>query len=593
MKEHKSGLKRRLAAYFGISFLLPAAAAFYILYHFVATEFGIEVRERSVAVEKMIRNRSESAMKRLNKAVDTIYTKGQFTALLYAFRKDEIDYADWAELGTELAASSAVDDVTIYDDKNIVITSRLQKANYGIEDKKAEKLSEGRQFFSVLEVDGRERLLLIAPKFHKLPGGRVVKLCAGTYFDDELLSFGGLYDKTWVRLELGGHELSDLPGVVAAVKVNQNKNKERESSAVAYASKGGQKAGGDYVIKEVFKSESLEGVPIRMELIYSIEPLNKISRSIYVVAGLLILSGILFSVLFGVMISRPFTRRLEELLRAMRLAANGETKNIQLNFKTGDDFETISGTFNRLVEDIADQQKKLMEAERIRTWQDIARKMAHEIKNPLSPIRVSAETLLKAFKKKPQGFEKVLEESTAVISEEVQRIRKIVDEFVEFARLPAPKKTLSDLDRVISQAAGLYNGMDNIEIELRLGGIRRFYFDSDQVTRVIHNLLKNSIEAFQGKGKVVIETSEKLSFDESMAVVSVADNGPGIPEELKARLFTPYLTTKGEGSGLGLNICQRIVEEHGGEIELDSTQGRGTRVVFTLPLKEEADKVEN
>jgi two-component system nitrogen regulation sensor histidine kinase NtrY len=293
------------------------------------------------------------------------------------------------------------------------------------------------------------------------------------------------------------------------------------------------------------------------------------------------------------MISRPFTRRLEELLRAMRLAASGETKNVQLNFKTGDDFETISGTFNRLVEDIAEQQKKLIEAERIRTWQDIARKMAHEIKNPLSPIRVSAETLVKAFKKKPQGFEKILEESTAVISEEVQRIRKIVDEFVEFARLPAPKKTLSDIDRVITQAAALYQGMDNIEIELKLGGVRRFYFDTDQITRVIHNLLKNSIEAFQGHGKVVIETSEMLSFDEPLAVVLLSDNGPGIPNELKASLFTPYLTTKGEGSGLGLNICQRIVMEHGGEIELNSVQGRGTKVSFTLPLKEEADKVEN
>ena len=593
MKERKSGLKRRLAAYFGISFLLPAAAAFYILYHFVATEFGIEVRERSVAVEKMIRNRSESAMKRLYKAVDTIYTKGQFTALLYSFRKDEIDYADWTELGTELAASSAVDDVTIYDDKNVVITSKLQKANYGIEDKKAERLSEGTQYFSVLEVDGKQRLLLIAPKFHRLPSGRVVKLCAGMYFDDELLSFGGLYDKTWVRLELGGEELSDLPGMVAAIKVRNEGNKGGQSSTVAYDAKGEQETSGDYVIKEVFKSESLEGVPIRMELIYSIEPLNKISRSIYVVAGLLILSGILFSILFGIMISRPFTRRLEELLRAMRLAANGETKNIQLNFKTGDDFETISGTFNRLVEDIAEQQKKLIEAERIRTWQDIARKMAHEIKNPLSPIRVSAETLVKAFKKKPQGFEKILEESTAVISEEVQRIRKIVDEFVEFARLPAPKKTLSDLDKVISQAAALYHGMGNIDIDLKLGGVRRFYFDPDQITRVIHNLLKNSVEAFKEQGKVVIETSERLSFDEPMALVAVSDNGPGIPDDLKARLFTPYLTSKGEGSGLGLNICQRIVEEHGGEIELRSAQGQGTKVVFTLPLKEEADKVEN
>jgi nitrogen fixation/metabolism regulation signal transduction histidine kinase len=330
-----------------------------------------------------------------------------------------------------------------------------------------------------------------------------------------------------------------------------------------------------------------------MDLIYSIEPLKRISRSLYVVALLLILSGIVFSVIFGLMISRPFTRRLEELLRAMRLAASGETKNVQLNFKTGDDFETISGTFNRLVEDIAVQQKKLIEAERIRTWQDIARKMAHEIKNPLSPIRVSAETLMKAFRKKPEGFEKILEESTSVISEEVQRIRKIVDEFVEFARLPAPRKTLSDLNKVIEQASSLYHGIENVKIELRPGEVRRFFFDPDQITRVVHNLLKNAVEAFSGAGEIVIETAERASFEEPVAVVTVADNGLGMTDEVKSRLFTPYLTTKKDGSGLGLNICRRIVMEHDGSIELDSKPGTGTKITFTLPLKEEAEEIES
>jgi signal transduction histidine kinase len=590
MKEKKSGLKRRLAAYFGVSFLLPAAGAFYLLYHFVASEFGIEVRERSVAVEKMIQNRTKSAVNRINKAVDTIYSKGEFTALLYSFRKDTMDYADWVEFGTELSGSSSVDDVVIYDEKGIIVTSRLQKANYGIEDKKSLNISEGQPYFSVIEIDGKERLLLMAPKFHTLPGNRVLKLCAGIFFDDELISFGGLYDKTYVRLKIGDKEYSDLPeGALLLADAGKAGGSPESLSAKAKVSK----AESDFVVKEVFKSESLEGVPVRMDLIYSIEPLKRISRSLYVVALLLILSGIVFSVIFGLMISRPFTRRLEELLRAMRLAASGETKNVQLNFKTGDDFETISGTFNRLVEDIAVQQKKLIEAERIRTWQDIARKMAHEIKNPLSPIRVSAETLMKAFRKKPEGFEKILEESTSVISEEVQRIRKIVDEFVEFARLPAPKKTLGDLNRVIEQASSLYRGMENIKIELQPGEVRRFFFDPDQITRVVHNLLKNAVEAFSGAGEIVIETAERASFEEPVAVVTVTDNGPGITDEVKSRLFTPYLTTKKDGSGLGLNICRRIVMEHGGSIELDNKPGTGTKITFTLPLKEETEEIES
>jgi signal transduction histidine kinase len=590
MKEKTTGLKRRLAAYFGVSFLLPAAGAFYLLYHFVASEFGIEVRERSVAVEKMIQNRTESAVNRIKKAVETIYSKPEFTALLYAFRNDTMDYADWVELGTELAGSSSVDDVIIYDEKGVIVTSRLQKANYGIEDKKSLYINKGQPYFSVIEVDGKERLLLMAPKFHTLPGNLVLKLCAGIFFDDELISFGGLYDKTYVRLKIGDKTYSDLPeGTLLQADAVKTGDSSKSINGNAHTSK----VESDYVVKEVFKSESVEGVPVRMDLIYSIEPLKRISRSLYVVALLLILSGIVFSVIFGLMISRPFTRRLEELLRAMRLAANGETKNVQLNFKTGDDFETISGTFNRLVEDIAVQQKKLIEAERIRTWQDIARKMAHEIKNPLSPIRVSAETLMKAFRKKPEGFEKILEESTSVISEEVQRIRKIVDEFVEFARLPAPTKTLGDLSGVIEQAASLYRGMENIKIELRPGEIRKFFFDPDQITRVVHNLLKNSVEAFSGTGEIVIETEERASFEVPVAVVTVTDNGPGITDEVKSRLFTPYLTTKKDGSGLGLNICRRIVLEHGGSIELDSKLGSGTKITFTLPLKEEVEEIES
>jgi two-component system nitrogen regulation sensor histidine kinase NtrY len=164
---------------------------------------------------------------------------------------------------------------------------------------------------------------------------------------------------------------------------------------------------------------------------------------------------------------------------------------------------------------------------------------------------------------------------------------------VEFARLPAPTKTLGDLSGVIEQAASLYRGMENIKIELRPGEVRKFFFDPDQITRVVHNLLKNSVEAFSGTGEIVIETEERASFEVPVAVVTVTDNGPGITDEVKSRLFTPYLTTKKDGSGLGLNICRRIVLEHGGSIELDSKLGSGTKVTFTLPLREEVEEIES
>jgi nitrogen fixation/metabolism regulation signal transduction histidine kinase len=272
----------------------------------------------------------------------------------------------------------------------------------------------------------------------------------------------------------------------------------------------------------------------------------------------------------------------------MRLASLGETESVRLGDGSGDFFESISGSFNSMVEEIENQHRKLVEAEKVRAWRDIARKMAHEIKNPLTPIRISAENLVKSYDKRKDNFREILVEKAEIISEEAYRIRQVIDEFVEFARLPVIKPRTQDMNALILAIISLYENYDNLEIKTNLHDIEPFAFDDSQISRALHNLIKNSVESFEGKpGVILIETGRVSLYNRTFAEIVISDNGPGMPEEIREKVFTPYFTTKPGGTGLGLLICYNIVLGHNGTIEIDSRPGEGTVTTIRIPIKRE------
>jgi two-component system nitrogen regulation sensor histidine kinase NtrY len=213
----------------------------------------------------------------------------------------------------------------------------------------------------------------------------------------------------------------------------------------------------------------------------------------------------------------------------------------------------------------------------------VARRLAHEIKNPLTPIQLCAERLRRHFSTAPPPAKALVEECTATIVGEVESLKGLVDEFSQFARMPSPRTTPTDLGHLITDTIALYDGIfSDVRIEHRpTDGLPLVRLDPEQIRRVIINLVDNAIEAMDRRGEIIVET--QLDATNSIVRVMVADDGPGIPPSERDKLFLPYYSTKGRGSGLGLAIVRRIIAEHGGAIDVGDNTPRGTRFTIELP----------
>ena len=232
---------------------------------------------------------------------------------------------------------------------------------------------------------------------------------------------------------------------------------------------------------------------------------------------------------------------------------------------------------------VFDDVTPLIRAQKVAAWREVARRLAHEIKNPLTPIQLSAERLRRHFSGAPAHAKALVDECTTTIVGEVESLKGLVDEFSQFARMPSPRTVPTDLAKLITDTLALYNGLfTDVRIEHLFGpGVPLVRLDPEQIRRVIINLVDNAIEAVNRHGIIVVET--QLDAANSLVRVMVGDNGPGIPVADREKLFLPYYSTKRRGSGLGLAIVRRIIAEHGGTIEVGANTPSGTRFTIELP----------
>jgi nitrogen fixation/metabolism regulation signal transduction histidine kinase len=240
---------------------------------------------------------------------------------------------------------------------------------------------------------------------------------------------------------------------------------------------------------------------------------------------------------------------------------------------------------------VFDDVTQLIQAQRATAWAEVARRLAHEIKNPLTPIQLSAERLqMKLADRLLAEDATTLKRATETIVNQVAALKAMVDDFTDYARLPAPAPARMDLNELVSEVLGLYEN-SSVPIAKRLSeGLPLVWADSAQIRQVIHNLVQNSQDAIENakpdSGNGAIEVRTELAADRVRLVVS--DNGGGFPEELMARIFDPYVTTKARGTGLGLAIVKKIVDEHQGTIAIENRPRSGASVSVLLPLAKAA-----
>lgn len=279
------------------------------------------------------------------------------------------------------------------------------------------------------------------------------------------------------------------------------------------------------------------------------------------------------------------TRPLSTLERAAQRVGRGDLGSTVDGSLGGREIARAFEAFNEMTRELDRARARLRRAERVAAWRDIARRIAHEIKNPLSPIQVSIETMRKTKSKRHPDFDEIFEESTLMILEEVERMKRIVSEFSEFARLPRPRPSEVPLRELADHVARLHSGRSaRVRVEGDEVTIRA---DREQLTQVFVNLVQNGLaagnERHGERGGEVVITIRALA--DGGAEVTFDDDGSGVPEDLRVRIFEPYFTTRSQGTGLGLAIVHRIVDDHGGTIEIDDGPRGGARFRVRLPAE--------
>lgn len=316
-----------------------------------------------------------------------------------------------------------------------------------------------------------------------------------------------------------------------------------------------------------------------------VEALDALNRSV-MFAGI---AAVFVGLCLAIVLARSLSRPLVELARETREVVVGEPRTIV--GRGSREVGQLAEAYNRTIAELASIRRRLAATERIAARREVARQVAHEIKNPLAPIRAAVETLRRLRARDDPAFDEYFEEATATVLQEVHRIANIVSEFTEFARLPPPKPELIDLVEVARGVVTLHaSAGEGVEktgtkrVELKAEAIPNVMADRDQMVQVLTNLVQNGLDAasvMRPDPRVMVTID--LAADGRVRIV-VRDNGPGVPPEILPRLFEPYATSKEKGTGLGLAIVHRMVFEHGGEIMYREATKGGAVFEILLPI---------
>lgn len=282
-------------------------------------------------------------------------------------------------------------------------------------------------------------------------------------------------------------------------------------------------------------------------------------------------------VLFGMWISSRITAPISLLVKGTGEIGKGNLDYHLPPLKRNDELGRLVEHFNQMAQQLKINQERVIYLEKMTAWQQMARKIAHEVKNPLTPIQLTVQQLVDKYGGESDDYGQLLKECAGIINEEIGSLRQLVTEFSEFGKLPELKLETNDLNKLIREISSLYS--DRLDLKLDKD-VPQFSFDSDRIRRVILNLIENSIQADPRNQQIQVQTV----IANKKVILIIQDKGKGIPKEELEKIFEPYFSTKSGGTGLGLAISRLIIEEHHGKISVDSKIGEGTIFTVHFPL---------
>ncbi|MDR1318099.1 MAG: HAMP domain-containing protein, partial [Treponema sp.] len=395
-----------------------------------------------------------------------------------------------------------------------------------------------------------------------------------------------------------GKENCRLPAPPSAQQGYVTRELPRDLGFIRYVILAAETAGGDsrisdrvvrllsYDLGEDFDRgmAAIENEGAQFEIINSLR--DNLKPLIIFYHGVFFLPTLLMTVIIAISFTRRVTQPIVELTEATRRVAEGDF-SIQILARRGDELGLLIRSFNAMVQDLEKSRAALVKAEKISLWQNMAQQLAHEIKNPLTPIKLSAERLLRRWRNEPERIGEIIESSMLAIIQETEGLSTLLTEFKTLSRPMEPSRSWTMLKETAEECIIPYHSSHpgvQFDTEHMAGDIS-VKIDKHRLSQVLANLIINAIDAMNGRGLIELRTDLVKKRENRYCRLSIRDTGKGISKQEGSLIFTPYFTTKGEsGTGLGLPIVERIVNDHGGIIWFNSAEGMGTTFFIDLPI---------
>jgi len=604
--------RRKLLTVFALTVFLSVAAVALLVLAVTRSAFEKTEKQRTAALitqfQREFTRRGEGVARRVEAIAGSEPVGRMATALNGATPGASTDSAEYFELARQTADSRQLDFLEFLDGQGKIISSAQWPAKFGYPDTGFESLSASSgqdAFLKREELQDSTALGLFAVRATRV-GERPVYVVGGQRLDKNFLSALDLPADMRALLyqNRGDHFSAEslldpsnpgngsdparpaekfAPIINAVLQYNQE-----VSGIVSWSS--------DQADDEEFHALPLRGAgpdrPLLAILLVGnsrrsyVELKRRIGAAALLVGG----GGIILAILLSSWAAARVTRPVEQLARAAQDVAAGEW-DTQVEVQGGDEIAQLAESFNRMTAELLAQKERLVQTERVAAWRELARRLAHELKNPLFPLQLTVENLIRARTQSPDQFDEVFRESSSTLLAEISNLKTIIGRFSEFSKMPHPQLQPVQVNEILRGVVKLYQaqlqapGRAAIDCKLELDeSLGTIAADPDLLHRSLSNLVLNAMDAMPNGGTLSLQSRR----DEGKVIIEIADTGSGLTREECERIFTPYYTSKQHGTGLGLAIVQSVVSDHGGRISVQSEPGRGTAFVIELPENLEA-----
>lgn len=583
---------RRLLLLFALTVLVSITIVTLIISGLARRAFDRANDERTAALVAQFRGEFSRRGEEVMRKVHAIAATPEAGRIALAAARPSPEYNAFLDTAQSLAEAQQLDFLEFTDDRGAIISSAQWPAKFGYSEPAISSALPQNSFLKKEELSSGSALGLFS--VDSVPAGdRKLYLIGGVRLDKAFLSNIELPAGMRVMiyqipdnaatpsaagLITSGDTLSEFEKLAPLLRSVQGD--AHESSAIIRWNSGEE---------ETINAFPLSGSDNRLLAILLVgssrRAYSDLRHQIRFAALLAAGIGLLFAIGLSSWAAARVTRPVESLARAAHEVSSGNW-SVQVPSSSQDEIGELAASFNRMTRELTEQQQRLIQAERVAAWRELARRLAHELKNPLFPLQLTVENLLRAREQSPEQFDEVFRESAASLLSEIANLKAIIGRFSEFSRMPLPQFRAVRLGDVVQDVARLYQPQlekGRIATRLELTDSNTIAADPELLHRALSNLVLNAIDAMPDGGTLTLRTSQSGNS----ARIAVADTGAGLTAEECARLFTPYYTSKAHGTGLGLAIVQAIVSDHGGRITVNSETGKGATFMIELPANRE------